>query len=216
MASRIMHYVIADLLSKKIDIKDYNRFVFGALLPDMSSHEDGSYVIAHMGGSNEAKGIKGIDWSKFYNKYQSNMLEDDLYLGYYVHLIVDAYWLKHIQNKFVRKHSKEVKHVLRKKGYREMQSYNSLLVDKFNLVNKIEVIRNMRIDEINEAYIDLFMRAFGEDFVDEKNGDVLFEVYPYEDVMLFIQNACEKCICEINAARSKHGMGNSEDYYVEI
>lgn len=94
MASRMMHYAIADLLVKAIDNKDYNRFLFGALAPDMSSHDDGSYDKAHFCRSDEIKGIKGIDWIKFYNKYKNKIYNDDFFLGYYVHLIVVAYWLK--------------------------------------------------------------------------------------------------------------------------
>lgn len=216
MASRIMHYVIADMLTKKIDIKDYNRFVFGALVPDISSHDDDSYAIAHISGSNEGKGIRGIDWIKFYNKYQSKMMNDDLYLGYYAHLIIDAYWLKHIQNKFIRKYEKEVKDILRAKGYKDMHSYNSLLIDKFNLVNRVQAIRNISIDEINEVYVGAFMRELEEDFACVEKENIQFEIYPYEEIIMFIKNACEKCICEINAARTQHGMGNPEEFYVEI
>jgi hypothetical protein len=216
MASRIMHYVIADMLTKKIDIVDYNRFVFGALAPDISNHDDGSYTIAHIGGSIESKGLKGINWIKFYNKYQGKILNDDFYLGYFVHLIVDAYWLKHIQNKFIRRHPREVKPCLRTRGYRDMYNYNSLLIDKYNLVNSLEVVRNIGMDEINDIYIEPFMRELEKDFTCKTNENVEFEVYPYEEIMMFIQNSFEKCISEISAARKNYGMGNPEEFYVEI
>lgn len=47
MASRMLHYVVALELLQKLKIKDKNRFLVGALLPDASSHQDGSYDIAH-------------------------------------------------------------------------------------------------------------------------------------------------------------------------
>ncbi len=211
-----MHYAIANILTKKIDIKDFNRFVFGALAPDMSRHEDGSYDIAHGGRINELKGIKGIDWIKFYNKYKDKILNDDFFIGYYIHLFVDAYWLKHIQNKFVRKYSKEEKSVLYTKGYRDMYYYNRILIDKYNLINNIEVVRDIKIEEINESNIEQYMVEFEKDFESECNDDIKFEVYPYDDTMLFIQNVCENCILQINAIRENRPIGNPEEFFVEI
>jgi len=216
MASRIMHYLIGGILTKKIEIKDYDRFIFGTLMPDMSSHDDGSYNISHIGGINESKRLKGIDWIRFYVKYQNKILSDDLYLGYYVHLIVDAYWLKHIQNKFIRNRPEEEKAVLRVKGYREMYFYNRLLIEKYGLINNLKVIRNEEIEEINEVYIEPFVRKFEKDFLYSGRENMDFEVYHYEEIMMFIQNACEKCIREIKAARQNYGMGNPEEFYVEI
>lgn len=216
MASRIMHYAIADILTKKINIKDYNRFIFGALAPDMSRHDDGSYDIAHIGKTNEAEGVKGIDWISFYHKYEDKILNDDFFIGYYVHLIVDAYWLKHIQNEFIRKYTKEEKSVLYTKGYRDMYNYNKLLIDKYNLVNKVEIIENIQIDEIDKNNVHQYMRDFRKDFQSEKIDNIKFEVYPYEDIMSFIQNACEKCIREITAIIENKPLGKSEELFVKI
>ena len=43
MASRMLHFVMASELLQELGIKDRNRFLVGALLPDASSHPDGSY-----------------------------------------------------------------------------------------------------------------------------------------------------------------------------
>lgn len=216
MASRIMHYAVADLLTNYIEIKDYNRFVFGALAPDMSWHDDGSYDIAHLGRIDESKGIKGIDWIKFYNKYKDKIYNDDFFLGYYVHLIVDAYWLKHIQNKFVRRYSKEEKAVLYIKGYRDMYNYNRILINKYNLMNNLEVVKNIEIDEINESNISQYINELKKDFESKESENIRFQVYPYEDIMLFIKNVCKKCITEIYAIKENGVIGNPEEYFVEI
>ena len=216
MASRIMHYAIADLLTKEIDIKDYNRFVFGALAPDMSCHDDGSYDIAHVGRIDELKGVKGIDWIKFYNKYRDKICDDDFSLGYYVHLIVDAYWLKHIQNKFVRRYSKEEKSVLYTKGYRDMHNYNRILINKYNLMNNLDIVKNVEIDEIDETNVNQYMREFEKDFESKESENIKFEVYPYDDIMLFIQGVYEKCICEIKTIKENSLIGNPEEFFVEI
>lgn len=56
MASRLLHYLIASELAERQEIKDKNRFCIGALLPDLSGHEDGSYNTgAFLGGAGERK-----------------------------------------------------------------------------------------------------------------------------------------------------------------
>lgn len=211
-----MHYVIADILTKRIEIKDYNRFIFGALMPDMSSHDDGSYDIAHFGRVNSLKGIKGIDWRMFFIKYQDRILEDDFYLGYYVHLIVDAYWLKHIQNKLIRKYPKEQKAILYKKGYKDMYLYNKILIDKYNLVDNIEIIRDIKLDEINDMYIEPYFEGLRADFASEANSKVKFEIYSNDVITLFIQMVSDYCIYKIKAIREMCFIGDPEELFVKI
>lgn len=216
MASRIMHYAIAHKLTKKVEIKDYNRFAFGALAPDISNHDNGSYDIAHFGRKIESKGIKGIDWIKFYNKYRNEILADDFFLGYYIHLIVDAYWFKHLQDKFIRKYPKDVKSILYTKGYNDMYKYNSILIEKYSLVYNIESISDLKIDEIDVTNANQYLMDFKKDFQCKKDFNMNFEVYPYDDIMLFIENVYELCVSEINALKENQPIMNPEDLFVEI
>lgn len=216
MASRIMHYAIAHRLTKMFEIKDYNRFVFGSLAPDISSHDDGSYDIAHFWRKIESEGIKGIDWIKFYNKYRNEILDDDFLLGYYIHLIVDAYWFKNIQDKFIRKYPKDVKSILYTKGYGDMYKYNSILIEKYSLIYNIKSISGIKIDEINESNIDQYLINFKEDFQCEKDFNMKFEVYPYDDIMLFIENVYELCANEIHALKENQPQMNPEELFVKI
>jgi hypothetical protein len=60
------------------------------------------------------------------------------------------------------------------------------LIDKYILLNNIKVVTDIKIDEINESYIEPFMMELEKDFECTKNKNIKFEVYPYDDVMLFI------------------------------
>lgn len=60
MASRLLHYLIASELAERQEIKDKNRFCIGALLPDLSGHEDGSYNTAHFWVELEKENKKGL------------------------------------------------------------------------------------------------------------------------------------------------------------
>lgn len=42
---------------------------------------------------------KGLDWVEFAEQYKGSILEDDEILGYFVHLITDACWIKNIRDK---------------------------------------------------------------------------------------------------------------------
>jgi hypothetical protein len=97
-----------------------------------------------------------------------------------------------------------------------MYNYNRLLIDKYNLANNIKVVTDIKADEINEIYIEPFMMELEKDFECSRNENIKFEVYPYDDIMLFIQNAYKKCIYELNAIRGNHTIGNPEELYVEI
>lgn len=214
MASRLMHYLISKLVAQKIEIENYNRFAFGALAPDMSSHADGSYNAAHFAGTNQAANTKGIDWRSFSRKYAA-MLSDDLVLGYLVHLVSDAYWLKNIQNRFVMKFP-EQKKLLISKGYEDMLIYNGILTATYQLHNDIVPERNLSVSEIVKPQIEPYFAAFDRDFLCGDKACAAFQVYPYEDVMAFIEHAVSLSVREINAIRSKTAGSNPEDYYVEI
>lgn len=138
MASRIMHYIIGDKVADNIKVKDYNRFMFGNLSPDMSSHEDGSYSIFHIGG--ESTNLKGIDFHKFYTENITDIQRDDFLLGYFSHLLSDAIWLKTVKQQQIRKYDKIEKERRQKLGYKEMWLYNSVLLDiyptEFKLYNE--------------------------------------------------------------------------------
>ena len=209
-----MHYLISKLVAPQIEIENYNRFAFGALAPDMSSHADGSYNAAHFAGINQEMNAKGIDWRSFCRKYEPRF-SDDLVLGYLVHLISDAYWLKYIQNKFVMKFP-EQKKLLISKGYEDMLIYNGILTAAYQLHNDIVPEQNLPVTEIVKPQIEPYFAAFNRDFLCDEKDCAAFQVYPYEDVMAFIEHAVSLSVKEINAIRSMTAGSNPEDYYVDI
>lgn len=96
MASRVMHYIIANEVLKEITI-DRNLFVLGNLASDA---HDGT--LRGNSCSHFRKIIKGeydlfpnIDLSRFKDKYMNNK-PDAFVLGYYCHLISDDNWVKSI------------------------------------------------------------------------------------------------------------------------
>ena len=58
MTSAMIHYTITNLILEKIEVVNKERFPHGATLgPDASSHEDGTYDVAHF-ENKSADGMK--------------------------------------------------------------------------------------------------------------------------------------------------------------
>lgn len=214
MASRIMHYTVATLIADSIDISDKHKFILGNLEPDLSCQEDGSYNTAHFIRKNDVLMTKGMDWVQFAEHYQYSILSDDEVLGYFVHLITDACWIKHIRDKYIRKYPKEQRHALTVKGYRDMYKYNGLFINKYQLKNTIYKIDKLEVVEANIKYKEHLINGLISDFAGHNLTKQDFEIYPYEEVMAFIHLSVEKSIAEINALRTHQTLGDPETFYV--
>ncbi|MEF9959605.1 MAG: hypothetical protein RR090_08875 [Niameybacter sp.] len=214
MASRIMHYAIATSIAEIIEIKDRDKFILGNLEPDLCGKEDTAYMHAHFGEENNQKGTKGINWVTFAKAYQRSILEDDEVLGYFVHLITDACWIKNIRDKHIRKYSKEQKQVLTAKGYRDMYKYNSLFIKKYELDNCIHEINQLAVKEADIQYKEMLINGLISDFQQAEVSDEPFEVYPYEEVMAFIALSIQKSIEAITALRMQMPLNDPEAFYV--
>ncbi|MEG0905180.1 MAG: hypothetical protein RR915_03190 [Cellulosilyticaceae bacterium] len=214
MASRIMHYTVGHIIAERLNIQEKNKFILGNLEPDLSHQEDGSYLIAHFIRKNNELMTKGIDWSEFAEQYKESILEDIEVLGYFVHLITDACWIKNIRDTHIRKYSVEKRKELTTKGYREMYKYNGVFIHEYQLKNIIHEINKIKVVEANIKYKGLLINGLITDFTQTQIPNEAFEVYPYKDIMAFIQLSVQKSISEINALRMNEPLSNPEEFYV--
>ena len=87
MAQRIVHYLIAVRLAEEIPVSDRQRFLAGSLLPDahtVPEDREKTHYRTYCGDS------RIYDFNRFRKEYPDEIFRDDLYLGYYLHLIEDA------------------------------------------------------------------------------------------------------------------------------
>ena len=217
MASRLLHYLIASELAERQKIKDKNRFCIGALLPDLSGYEDGSYNTAHFWVELEKENKKGINWLLFRDRYAEQMEKDSLYLGYYCHLIMDSIWFSSIADKYIRNYPPEIKKDRYKAGYRDYQRLNYLLGKKYNLRYNI---RNISIEEINEVKGELlenFLSALKDDIQCASEAKVeALEIYKLELMEEYINQSVAMCESEMAAFFRGEERERPEDYYVNI
>lgn len=215
MASRIMHYAIATIIADDLGITDKKKFILGNLEPDISSKQDGSYNLAHFSERNELKQTKGINYRKFVMKYKDAILYDEEVLGYFCHLVADAYWLNSIQDKHIRKYCGEKKKERISQGYKEMQAYNPILIRRFCLKNEIQSITELKMEETDVRCKETFLDGLRADFMTDEIPKYEFVVYPYKEVLDFIHNAVSIIKEEILALREEKEMRAPEEWFVK-
>ena len=217
MASRLLHYLIANQIIEDIKIDNKNRFLLGSLLPDLSSHDDRSYDKAHFWERLTDKNIKGINWLSYEKKYGIKMQVDSLYLGYYCHLIMDCLWFSLIVDPYVRKGSKSERAMLYQKGYHDYWRLNYILPREYNVEYLLCVDEDINIEEIDCNQIsnladNLKMDIECKDYACKED----MELYPYEIIEKYIKYATEVCKKELFAFKNGERHMCPFEYYVAI
>ncbi len=200
MAQRIVHYAIAkELINKNIIKNEYN-FIIGSIIPDSNEHTPEHYNKTHyiIYGEN----IKTINFNKFFKKYKDKIFEDEIYLGYYVHLITDCLYRHFMYNiKDLKSHKKDEN--FRIKLYDDYNSLNRVLIEKYNL-SIIEIDEKIIPKEFDLYDIPKFQGEIDSDFnvkYDENKFNYLTENIIYE----FIDYAVNIIYNHIIDIKSKNG-----------
>lgn len=216
MSSRVIHYLIAAEIANLKGF-DNDRFIVGALLPDLSKHENKSYRRAHFGKEIKELGIKGINWLNFKHKYHDQMKKDLLYVGYYCHLIMDALWVSEIVEKHIRIYPFSERNSLYQKSYRDYLKLNYLLSKEYNLKFCLQKVEDINIDEIDLSLFDEFFNALKSELSCSAAADKdQLELYPYEEIIKYIENTIDFCLKEIQAFNEGRDLFDPEALYVRI
>ena len=100
MAARIVHHAAAERLLKCVEFKNPDRFRFGIIMPDSAGWSSEESKKAHFlklicGGTK-----KTYDLTAFRSRFGRKAMTDDLYLGYYLHLVQDLLFRGFIYGKY--------------------------------------------------------------------------------------------------------------------
>lgn len=198
MASRIIHLAVTHLLAEKIKVKNSNRLKLGSILPDAYA-ENRTTHDSHMKITVSDIGKKTYHLTKYHELFGDKMREDDLYLGYYLHLIQDMvyrdflyhehHWNPMIPGNVERLHN----------DYRIINSY---VIKQYHLQNDIVMPDNMEQEAIFDLYpfgIYHLLEELKADFAKEVKGDVFF--FTEEMADLYIRKAADICLQEIEALK---------------
>lgn len=188
MASRIMHLVISNEISRRFDI-DKARFAFGNLLPD--AHDN--TVVMKKASHFKIKGASFysdiiLDSKLFVEKY-NEFMSDDIYLGYMSHLISDDLWMRTIYRKYML----DVKHniIVEKLDsyYSDFTKLNNHLINDFDIEESI-IYDYVEIDEVCDENSRKVQEWVKFDFKN-RTGNLSLELFEMEDIYTFIELAVE-------------------------
>ncbi len=171
MAQRTIHYLFGDILSKHVDIRNKKRFLVGSILPDAYARpfdrDNTHYKV-------KTEQAVFFDFNKFREQFYDLILADDLYLGYYMHLVEDAFYRQFIYGgDYVMPSNKDEVPLL----HSDYHILNSYIVKKYGLKNILEPfenIDNQAINGIAEFIINDFIEDMSGDFTEQTTGKTHF------------------------------------------
>ncbi|MGN0602281.1 MAG: hypothetical protein ACI4I7_06190 [Oscillospiraceae bacterium] len=166
MASRLIHVAIAYELEKTLPIKNKNRFLIGHILPDAVLSANKRDINTHFIDIYDNGSKKHFDSQKFFNRYRKEALSDELYLGYYFHLIQDCifrgvlyYEINLISLRGTPGFLDEL--------YRDYRIINGWAVKNYGLEYSFFEPENFKLERINEIYsfeVEAFIKDMYSDF----------------------------------------------------
>lgn len=191
MASRMMHLAISERVAENFGL-DLMRFNLGNLLPDLHENTREAKAISHFRIEREpyedSKDDKYqyYDYEQFLQKYE-NKIYDDLYLGYYCHLIADELWIQNIYIKYMRDENRKKRIDQQNNYYHDYSRLNQIIKEKYNL--KINVVLDeVEILEIDSRKISELKALLEYDFNTRyDNLDLL--LFNYDSIKAYIEEA---------------------------
>lgn len=204
MASRILHLAVAEEIMKQVSIKDRNRFRLGCILPDAYStgipKADSHLKIFVCGNSK-----KTYDLDRFIALFKSEMYADELYLGYYMHLIQDMVFRELMYDKY-KWNPTLPGNIQRLHG--DYHLTNSYAIKRYGVTNDVKMICGLKNEKLYSLYpfeAEGFLCDMENDFSDTGEGDIFFFTEAMVDE--FVENATDVCMKEIQAfAKGGHYM----------
>ncbi len=196
MASRMIHYAISKRVAETYNVKNYDRFVLGTILPDAYAEDRGTKD-SHLKISICDSLKKTYDLDKFRMLFSNKLKTDDLYRGYYLHLIQDLYfrdfvYAKHKWNPTIPGNVEKL--------HRDYSLINSYVIKKYHLENRLIIPRDFHKENLLQLYpfgIEQLVIDFKTDFQKIEKGDYFFFTEAMADE--FIEIAYEQSLKELEA-----------------
>ena len=122
---------------------------------------------------------KYVNFHSFLEKYHDKIQEDDLYLGYYIHLVEDAFYRNLFHNKY-RKSPRSMEDV--KRLHVDYHILNSYVVTKYEIKNELEEVENLQSEvfhEIADFRVEEFLPLAIKEIKSIKKGKSCLQMEDY-------------------------------------
>lgn len=170
MAQRTIHYLFGEIISNQIQLADKKRFLLGSIMPDAVEACDKDK--SHFKVKTDTHTY--LDFDAYRNQFFDLMQQDDLYLGYYMHLVEDAFYRAFIyQDCFTMPRTREEVELL----HNDYHILNSYIVKKYDIHNILEKnisLEHESIDSIATFLIHESLNKLSNEFTEQKQGATVF------------------------------------------
>lgn len=199
MAQRTVHYLLGERLLND-SVRDCNRFRYGNLLPDAFSNPDDRKIthLIRTGPELRPDGfpVHYCDFESFFETYTDRIQNDDLYLGFYLHLVEDAcyriFWYRHFPQTAGR--SREIMEDL----HTDYHKLNRYLVEKYRLVCELQPLSDFSGEPILDIYpfdAEKLLSDLLADFSETVTGDPVFLTSALvEEYLLEAEPVCREAL----------------------
>ncbi len=196
MASRMMHYAIAKEIAKVYHVADFDRFLFGELLPDAYAENCGTFE-SHLKISVCGNSKKTYHLDAFRAIFSKKLKEDDMYRGYYLHLVQDLcfrdfMYNQHRWNPLIPGNVERL--------HKDYTRVNRYVIERYQLENRLSIPARFTEETINRLYpfgIAQLIEDFNTDFEPVEDSEFFFFTKELADA--FIESACEQSVKELEA-----------------
>ena len=200
MAQRTIHYLLADRLLRECPARDRKRFLLGSILPDAYCSSD-QRKLAHF-TNRSTPGLMYFDFDAFRLRFGEQMAADDLYLGYYMHLVEDNFYRVFFRERvgFAIDNQKPEQVARLHLDYTLLNAY---IVERYGVRNEVERPADFESEPINEIArfdLDAFLEAFAGDFTRRFEGRTLYLTETVLDE--FLDRYTAPCLQELQTVRA--------------
>ncbi len=207
MASRIIHLAITNELSQQYNFSNIDRLYFGTIIPDgVSSCQD--YILSHFKLRISDTGKRSYNLTEYKEKFGNLLKADDLYLGYYLHLIQDLLYRHFMYDRYHWNPKPDGNIERLHDDYKQINAY---VISKYGLHSDIHVPNGFASEKINE------IADFEQDrFIQELKND--FERIEYKERFFFTDNMVDEYIqwaveyCKKELAALENGSYYFDEY----
>ena len=199
MASSIIHLAITNELTKRLSFTDVSRLEFGAVVVDagVGGNQNGN---SHM-KINVQDGKKKIyNFDRYRELFGERMLKDDLYLGYYLHLVQDVLYRHYVYDRY---HWDPTALGNVERLHKDYKIINRYVIDKYGLMNDLIVpdrFEDEAINQISAFDTEGLMQNMNSYFLPVDEEPIFFFTKEMADE--FIEEAVEFCAEEVKRIRN--------------
>ena len=200
MAQRTIHYLLGELMLRECPARDRKRFLLGSILPDAFA-DLSQRALTHF-TDRSIPGYMYFDFDAFRERFGAELAADDLYLGYYMHLVEDNYYRVFFRERVgIAIDNQKPEQVQRL--HLDYTLLNRYIVERYGLRNEVERPADFErepLSGIARFDLDGFLAAFDGDFCRMVEGETL---YLTEAVLEeFLARYYELCLRELRTVQS--------------